>query len=449
MKNKQNGILAKTARALSEVESNELKATFVSTLFVFVLMASYYILRPVRDAMASDWSDSEVSFLWNINFFVSAGIVSLYGFAISRAKLKNVVPSMYAFFALSFVLFYVGVTAVGEFDLGAITIKGFTVVVDDTFIDKAFYLWVSVFALFHVSVFWTFMADTFNPNQAKRLFAIIGAGASAGALVGPAIPALFAGALGTDTLMLIASASLMLVIPLVFYIYHLKDTELGNTDLEADTSKSTIGGNWWRGFQSFITNPYLLGIGVFILLYVFIGSFVYFEQKNLLAEFSRAERTQILGSVDWLVNVVTFGMAFFLTGRIVGKVGMPLALALMPFLVGGGLLILAFAPMLTVLLALQVFRRGGNYGLTRPAREMLYTRVTQEERFKAKPVIDIVVYRGGDAVSGTLFAFLTDGIGLGLAAVAVVGSAIAVAWGGAGLWLGKQFDTKKNLGEAQ
>jgi AAA family ATP:ADP antiporter len=182
-------------------------------------------------------------------------------------------------------------------------------------------------------------------------------------------------------------------------------------------------------------------------LYVFIGSFVYFEQKNLLADFSRAERTQILGSVDWLVNLVTFGMAFFLTGRIVGKLGMAAALALMPFLVGAGLLILAFAPMLTVLLALQVFRRGGNYGLTRPAREMLYTKVTQEERFKAKPVVDIVVYRGGDAVSGTLFAFLTDGVGLGLAAVAVVGSAIAAVWGSTGIWLGKKFDLVKNTGD--
>jgi len=232
----------------------------------------------------------------------------------------------------------------------------------------------------------------------------------------------------------------MLVIPLVYYVYHLKETELGNTDLEADTSSAALGGNWWQGFQSFATNPYLLGIGAFILLYVFIGSFVYFEQKNLLAEFSRTERTQILGSIDGLVNLVTFGMALFLTGRIVTKLGMPVALALMPFLVGAGLLILAFAPMLTVLLALQVFRRGGNYGLTRPAREILYTKVTQEERFKAKPVIDIVVYRGGDAVSGTLFAFLTDGIGLGLAAVAIVGSAIAAAWGGVGIWLGRRFD---------
>ncbi len=420
----KDGIVAKAAKALSEVESNELKATLVATLFIFILMASYYILRPVRDAMASDWTDSEVSFLWNINFFVSAGIVSLYGLAVSRIRLRNVVPAMYGFFAITFVVFYFSISLVS----------------DRVIVDKLFYLWVSVFALFNVSVFWTFMADTFNPGQAKRLFGIIGAGASAGALFGPAIPALFAGVLGTDTLMLIASMSLMIVIPLVFYLYHLKASELGNADLAADTSKAVIGGNWWQGFQSFFTNPYLLGIGAFILLYVFIGSFVYFEQKNLLAEFTRAERTQILGSVDWLVNLVTFGMAFFLTGRIVSKVGMPTALALMPFLVGAGLLILAFAPALTVLLALQVFRRGGNYGLTRPAREMLYTGVTQEERFKAKPVIDIVVYRGGDAISGTVFAFLTDGIGLGLAAVAIVGSAIATVWGGAGIWLGKQFD---------
>ncbi len=423
----QDGIIARLAKTLSEVEANELKATLVSTLFVFILMASYYILRPVRDGMASDWTDSEVSFLWNINFFVSAGIVAVYGFAVSRVRLRSIVPAMYGFFALTFVAFYFGIALLE----------------DRVLVDKAFYLWVSVYALFNVSVFWTFMADTFNAGQAKRLFGIIGAGASAGALVGPAIPALFAGVLGNDTLMLIASVSLLMVIPLVFYTYHLKATELGNAELQADTSKAVVGGNWWQGFQAFFTNPFLLGIGVFILLYVFIGSFIYFEQKNLLEEFSREERTQILGSIDWLVNVVTFGMAFFLTGRIVGKVGMPTALAMMPVLVAGGLLILAFAPILTVLLALQVFRRGGNYGLTRPAREMLYTRVTREERFKAKPVIDIVVYRGGDAVSGTLFAFLTDGIGLGLAAVAVVGAAISAAWGAVGIWLGKRFDSVK------
>lgn len=423
---KHNSIASRIAKALSNVEANELKATLVSMLFVFILMASYYILRPVRDAMASDWSDTEVAFLWNINFFISAGIVAVYGFVVSRIRLRRIVPAMYAFFAASFVAFYLGV--------------GF--VSDRVLVDKSFYVWVSVFALFHVSVFWTFMADTFNKGQAKRVFAIIGAGASAGALFGPAVPTLFVAKLGTDTLMLIASLGLILVIPLVFYLYHLKAFELGNAELTADASQAAMGGQWWHGFRSFVTNPYLLGIGAFILLYVFIGSFVYFEQKNLLAEFSRAERTQILGSIDWIVNALTFGLAFFVSGRIVEKLGMPVGLALMPLLIGIGLLILAFAPILTVLLALQVFRRGGNYGLTRPAREMLYTHVNTEDRFKTKPVVDIVVYRGGDAASASLFAILTDGIGLGLAAVALVGSGIAALWSWVGIRLGKSFDSK-------
>ena len=425
----ENGIIARAAKALSEIEANELKATFVSTLFVFILMASYYVLRPIRDAMASDWSDSEVSFLWNLNFVISAALVAIYGFAVSRTRLRNVVPAVYGFFALSFIVFYAGISINDDREL----------------IDKAFYLWVSVFALFHVTVFWTLMADTFNKAQSKRLFAIIFTGASAGALLGPAIPALFSGILGLDTLMLIASTALLLVVPLVFYLYHLKETELGNRELQADTSKLVIGGKWWQGFRSFATNPYLFAIGVFILLYVFVGSFVYFEQKNLLADFSRVERTQILGSVDWLVNLLTFGMAFFVTGRIVNRLGMPVALALMPFLVCAALLVLAFAPILTMLLALQVFRRGGNYGLTRPAREMLYTQVTREERFKAKPVVDIVVYRGGDAISSDIFALLSEGLGLGLAAIAVVGAGIAALWGGVGVWLGRKFDKSKDL----
>jgi len=439
-------LIARPAKALSSVEANELKATVVSALFVFIIMASYYILRSVRDAMASDWSDSEVSFLWNINFFVSAGIVAVYGLAVSRIQMKYVVPAMYGFFALSFMAYHwlFPVFPDGFFAFSFVAYHWLVpVILDREIPDKVFYLWVSVFALFNVSVFWTFMADTFNPDQAKRLFPIIGAGASAGALLGPAVPALLAGKLGADTLLLYASYGLVLVIPLIFYIYRLKGTELGNRDLQADTSEARLGGSWWRGFQAFATNPYLMGIAAFILLYVFIGSFFYFEQKNLLADFTKDQRTQILGSIDWIVNVLTFGLAFFVSGRIVNKLGMPVGLALMPVLICIAMLILAVAPILTVLLALQVVRRGGNYGLTRPAREMLYTKVSREQRFKAKPVIDIVVYRGGDAVSGTLFAALTDGIGLGLAAVAVVGSGIAAAWAWVGVRIGRAFEAKR------
>lgn len=411
---------------VADIEPNEVKATVSSFFFVFILMAAYYILRPVRDAMASDWSDAEVSQLWTLNFFISTAIVALYGFVVSRVKFKSLVPAIYTFFALSFVLFYVSVFF-------------FT---DRTLIDKSFYVWLSVFSMFHLSVFWSYMSDLFNKDQAKRLFAIIASGASAGALVGPVIPTLFANIAGTDNLILIAAVMLMIPIPIIIYLAKLKVTDLKNEDVHADLSAIKIGGNPFAGFKSFVTNPYLLAIGAFILLYTMIGSFVYFEQKNLLAEYDRATRTQILGSIDWIVSVLTFGIAFFATGRIVKKLGMGLTLASMPILICAGILILAFSPIITVLLALQVVRRAGNYAVTRPAREMLFTEVDKETRYKAKPVIDVVVYRGGDTVTAWLFTGLTEGLGLGFAAVGIIGACIAAIWAGFGIFLGRFYDKK-------
>ena len=406
------------------IEESEWKVTAVSFLLVFLLMLSYFILRPVRDAMASDWSDLEVSFLWNINFFISAALVAVYGLAVSKIKLKILVPSVYALFSASFLAYYFG--------------SG--LVADRTLLDKVFYLWVSVFSLFHVSVFWSLMSDTFNKEQAKRLFAIIAAGASLGAIVGSGVATLFARVVGVDMLMLIASCGLVLVIPLTFYIHRLKSVDLHNENIVADLSMAKLGGHWWHGFKTVTTNPYLISIAIFLVLYTFVGSFIYFEQKNLLAEFTRAERTQILGGIDWMVNTLTFGIAFFATSRIVRKFGMPTTLALLPVLVAVALLILAFAPVLTVLLALQVARRSGNYAVTRPAREMLFTELSQEDRFKAKPVIDIVLYRGGDALSSLAFAGLTQGLGLGLAAVALVGAGIAALWAWVGIRLGRKYE---------
>ncbi|MRX27203.1 NTP/NDP exchange transporter [Kangiella sp. HZ709] len=408
----------------TKVHSNELKATLTSFAIIFILMASYFVLRPVRDAMASDWSDSEVSFLWNLQFFISIGIVSIYGFVISKLRFKNVVPLVYSAFALSFLAFYF-LTPV------------FT---DPTLVEKSFYVWVSAFSLFHVSVFWSFMADTFNKEQSKRVFSVVAAGASLGAIVGPAIPTVFAEKLGLDNLMLIAAVGLLLVVPLVIYMYRLKSEDLHNENLTADLSEAKLKAQWWTGFKSIFTNKTLLAISAFILLYVFIGSFVYFEQKNLLADYSRADRTQILGGIDWITNTLTFLLAFFVTGRLTTKLGMAATLALVPFIIMAGMIILAFAPIIVVLLALQVTRRAGNYAVTRPAREMLFTDVSADERFKSKPVIDIVVYRGGDAVSGSIFALLSEGLGLGLAAISLVGAGIAATWGGLAVYLGKKYD---------
>ena len=421
----KNNILVRTLKKMAMIEPHELKATITAFCFVFIIMAAYYILRPVRDAMASDWTDAEVSFLWTLNFFISAGIVALYGFAVCKIKFNHLVPAVYGFFSASFIIFYFAIEAVD----------------DRVLVDKSFYVWLSVFSLFHISVFWSFMSDLFKTEQAKRLFSVIAAGASAGALLGP-IPSMFATVIGTDQLMLIAAVMLIIPVPLIFYLGKLKVTELHNEDVHADLSSVKIGGNPFAGFKLFFTNPYLLGIGIFIFLYTMIGSFVYFEQKNLLAPFERAERTSMLATVDWIANILTFVLAFFVTGRLVYKFGLGITLALLPVFVIGGMIILAFAPIVMVVLALQVARRGGNYAITRPAREMLYTEVDRETRFKAKPVIDIVVYRGGDTISAWLFTGLSEVLGLGIAAIALVGAGVSAAWATVGVLLGKAYEKK-------
>ncbi|MEP1472753.1 MAG: MFS transporter [Halieaceae bacterium] len=421
----KKGLLALLLKSLSGIEKNEIRATSASFLFVFTLMVAYYLLRPVRDAMASDWTDAELSTLWTINFFVSTGIVALYGIAVSRIPFRALVPAVYGFFAASFVAFYFLESLLGR-----------------DVVNKVFYLWVSVFALFHVSVFWSFMADIFNKDQAGRLFSIIAAGASLGAIVGPLLSGVLAQTMVVESMILIAAGILLLPIPLIFYLHHLGRTELGNVLHSAPVADS-IGGNPLSGFREFVSNPYLLGIGIFIILYTGIGSFVYFEQKNLLAEYDRETRTMIYGYRDALVNTLTYLLAFFVTGRLVSRVGMPVALAIVPVVLVFGMLVLAFSPVLIVAVGMHVVAKAGNYGVTRPAREVLFTLVDREDRFKTKPVIDIVAYRGGDVIMGWLFTGLSQGVGLGMAGIAVVGAGIAALWATVGVLLGRSYQRRQ------
>ena len=419
-----NNPIIKFLKAASNIEAQEVKAVAGSFMFVVVLMSAYYILRPVRDAMASDWTDAEVSWLWTLNFFISTAVVAVYGIAVSRFRFRLLVPTMYGIFALTFVVFY-GLVSTST---------------DRTLIDKSFYVWVSVFSLFHISVFWSFMSDLFNKEQAGRLFSIIAAGASVGGLIGPSIPSFFSASLGTDNLMLIASLMLLIPIPIIFYLQSLKSTDLQNKDLELTSPSEPIGGNPFVGFKMFFLNPYLLAIGLFIFLYTGVSSFVYFELKNLLSELSRAERTAVWAQMDLAVNVLSIATGLFVTSRIVVKFGMAMTIALVPVMICIGLLVLAISPFLGTVVVLQVIRRAGNYSVTRPAREMLFTRVDRETRFKAKPVIDIVAYRGGDMLMAWLFTGLTQGLGLGLAAVAIVGAGIAALWSLVGIYLGRCFE---------
>ena len=423
--NRQENALQRAIRAATKVEPNELKATVLSFLFVFVLMAAYFILRPVRDSLSSDWTDEQLSWLWTSTFFFSVIAVSIYGAVISRIRLRIIVPSVYAFFSLTFVGFYVAGSTLGENDI----------------VNRCYYVWLSVFSLYHLSVFWTFMSGLYNKEQAKRLFSIIAMGASAGAIVGPAIPTFFADNIGNLNLLLIAAVLLMVPIPIIVKLESLRISDLGNEDVQADLAgDKKLSGNPFSGFKTFVSNPYLLAIGLFILLYVLMNTFIYFELRKMMGDFDREVRTQMWGGIDLAVNSLALLTALFATGRLATRFGMPITLALIPALMVGGWVVVALSPVLAVLIGLQVTRRAGNYAITRPGREMLFTAVDAETRFKAKPVIDIVVYRGGDVVTAWLYTALTATLGLGLAGVALVAAALAAAWAGAGIYLGRKYD---------
>lgn len=416
--------LQRLVKSATKIEPHELTATLLSFAFVFVLMTAYFILRPIRDAMASDWTDVEVSWLWSMTFFFSLIAVTIYGAVISTVRFRTLVPGVYGFFAMSFFAFHAGSATVA----------------DPVLVDKAFYVWLSVFSLFHISVFWSFMSDLWSSEQAPRLFGFIATGSSIGAIVGPIIAVVLVEPVGTDNLMLVSATLLLIPIPIILTLAHLKTTALDNASVSADLStQQTMGRNPFAGFGLFLTSPYLIGIGLFILLYVAIGSFVYFELKNLLAEFSRDQRTQIWAYIDLAVNSLAIVTAMFLTSRIATRFGMATTLALVPALIVLGMLVIAISPVVAVVAGLQVARRAGNYAITRPGREMLFTVVDRETRFKAKPVIDIVLYRGGDMLTAWAFTLLTAGLGLGLGAVAVVGAVIAAIWAIVAIYLGKSY----------
>lgn len=421
----RNNPISRFVTAATRIEPHEVRATLLSFVFVFVLMTAYSILKPVRDALGADWGAVGLSVAWTANFVLSVIAVSLYGAALSAIRFRAVVPGVYGFFAFTFLALYVVTVSVAE----------------PVLFNKIFYVWVSVFSLFHLSVFWSFMSDLFDKTQAPRLFGFIAAGTSLGAIVGPLATALLVDVIGTNALMLVSATLLLIPIPMIIILERLRGTDLGNGNVHADVSKqAAIGTNPFAGFSILFSDRFLLTIGAFILLYVTINTFVYFELQDLTKAYGINTRTKIWSWIDLATNGLTLLTAVFVTSRIVTKLGMQTALSLMPGLITVGVLALVAAPALIPLAIFQVLRRIGNYAVTRPSREMLFTLVDRETRFKAKPVIDIVLYRGGDMLTAWMFTLLATGLGFGLAGIAVVISGIAAIWTMVALHLGRSYE---------
>jgi len=417
--------LTRAVRVLTKVEPNEQQATILSFLWVFFVMSAWYILRPVRDALSSDWTDEQLSWLWTSTFLFSAIAVSIYGAVISRVRFNRIVPGVYVFFALSFIGFYIA---------GA-TLSG------NDIVNRIYYVWTSVFGLFHLSVFWTFMSGLYNKEQAKRLFGVIAVGSSMGAIAGPAFVSVFADNIGSLNMLIVSAVLLLVPVPIMSRLDSLRSSALGNEDGAADLLRGNrLGVNPFSGFTRFVSSPYLLWIGLFILLYVTMSTFLYFEIRKPLGDLEQIRRAQIWANIDLAVNLLAAATALLATGRLATRLGMPKTLALVPAIMVVAWTVVVVNPAALTVFVVQVIRRAGNYAITRPGREMLFTLVDNETRFKAKPVIDTVVYRGGDVATAWFYTSIVSVFGLGLAGVAVVGAVIAAAWAAVGMYLGRQYD---------
>ena len=403
----------------TQIQPSEFKGAILSFLFIFILMASYMIVKPVRDALPSDWGDVSLAQQWTYTFIVATVAVSLYNLFASRISLKKLVPGIFIFFALTFISLFIA----------------FKAGVDPGLLGKIFYTWSSVFSLFHISVFWSFLSQQYSKAQSKRIFGFVNTGASVGSIAGPILILWLAESMSVENILLVTSAALLCTLPIIAALNRI----LENKGEKQDTIE--LSKNPFSGFAEFITHRRLLGIAAFIFLFTGISAFLYSTQTGLLVDYSRSERKELLGSVELATNILTIVIGIFATNRIARKFGMPTTLSLVPFIVGGLLLLLSANPAIILVLALQVVRRSGNYAITRPAREILYTAVDREARFKTKPIIDVAVYRGGDVFWIWIIALLGDGwLHLGTPVTLCVGAGVAIIWGFVGIYLGRQHE---------
>jgi AAA family ATP:ADP antiporter len=422
------------------VRPGEVRALAWSFAYFFCLLAGYYVLRPLRDEMGIAGGVRNLQWLFAATFVVMLAAVPLFGAVVARLPRRRFVPLVYHFFVANIAVFWLLLT----------------LDVEKVHVARIFFVWISVFNLFAVSVFWSFMADLYASEQGKRLFGFIAAGGSAGALLGPALTVGLAAPLGAVNLLIVAA---LLLEAAVLCAHRL---ELAAPALKTETVESVVatvpgtaresgglGGNWLDGIAMVLRSPYLAGIALWVSLLSLAGTFLYLQQANIVAAASDdpAVRTRIFASIDLAAGVLTILVQFFATGRLITRFGVGAAAAFLPLVFGLGFLALALTPALLVVIAFQAIQRSANFALSNPAREILFTVLERDEKYKSKNVIDVVVFRGADAVSSWLFAALRAA-GMELAAISLATIPVAAAWLALALALGRGHERRAQRNEA-
>jgi AAA family ATP:ADP antiporter len=415
-------------RRVVDVRDGEVRAMLTSFAFFFFLLSSYFVLRPIRDAVAAASGVTNLPWLFAGTLTVTLLCNPLFSWLVVRFPVRRVIPISYQFFIASFITFYVVLRFVSAGE-------GSTV---DVWMGRAFFVWTTVFALFNTSIFWCLMADSFRSEQAKRMFGFIGVGGTLGSIAGSAATATLAPTIGAVNMLLVSAALLELA---VFTVVSFPLAAHGTADGAARraSDRDVIGGSVWSGFRSVAQSPYLLGICAFQILYVIGSTVLYFAQSQLVGQLyaDRTARTSILAELELVTQVLTVFTQFFLTGRVIRWIGLAAALALLPTLsiIGFGALG-AMATFQTVAV-FTVLRRASNFSITNPSMEILFTVVNREDKYKAKNIIETFVYRGGDQIGAWAYAGLAA-LGLGLAGISYVAVPVSAVWLGLGVWLGRR-----------
>ncbi len=361
-----------------------------------------------------------LSWLFSGTFFTMLLVIPIFGWLTNRYRRKIFLPTCYIFFSTNILIFFF----VLQINIGG------------RLVPTLFFIWLSVFNLFIISIFWSFMADIYSDSQARRLFGYIAAGGSAGAVLGPTLAALLAPKIGTPALLPISFffllGSTICITKLMRYLPKEKPAETA-ARLKAKISMM----NYIQGVTLIVKSKYLQAISLFILIYSLLSTFLYFQQAEIISTLSinSDKRTSLFAQIDLAVNLLTIGTQLLVFHRLIKSFNLAITLSLVPLLSILGFILLGIFPVLAVLIIFGVIRRAGEYAITKPAREILFTVLPFDEKYKAKNVIDTVIYRGGDAISGWIYEGLKL-MGLGLVGISFLAAPVALYWAVIAKYLG-------------
>ncbi|MDH5824448.1 MFS transporter [Luteimonas sp. RD2P54] len=411
---------------LFNLRREEIAPVLVAAVFFFCILTALMMLRPARDALGMERGIESVRWLFIGTALATLLVNPVFGWLVARFRRLHFISATYGFFVLSLVGFW----ALLQFAPGAVGERS----------GQVFYVWFSVFNLFVTMVFWALLADRFSSEQAKRFFALIAVGGTLGAIFGPWLASRLAGPLGTPNLLLVAGLFLTLAIALAWLLVRMRPDRGQATGPATALAEEAvrIGGSAWAGARAVFSSPYLLGIAGYVVIMTIVATFIYFTRLQMVAaaETDLDARAGLLGSIDMWTQVAVLALQLTLTGRIIRRLGLAFALALLPIAMAIGFVGLAIYGSFAVLILLEATNRAVQRGLTRPARETLFTVVGREDKYKAKAFIDTFVYRAGD-VMGAQTEGLLGRLGLALGGLVGVVVPLAVVWAALGLWLGR------------